>query len=327
METTQKIIRIDGKNINATEQDVPHNNLKYYPENPRIKSIIEAEFGGSPSQQQIESKMKSLEHVKELRRSIIANGGLLEPIIVKGNVVLEGNSRLAAYRMLSESDPIKWGNIRAIVLPDNVTEDQIFSMLGTLHIVGKTPWSPYEQAAYLKRRIASSRKPIEAIADELGIKKSSAVTYIETLELMLDNNDTEPSKWSYYHELKKNGSISKADKNYPQLNINDTIVERIKNNEYNDAQEIRLVGKIMGGSGETAQEAIIGYIEGDLSLQEGVELVESASKMSNILTKISAITHTLIKEKETIISNLPSDPSLKFNLQNLRQQINNLINE
>lgn len=324
MDSTKKIIRIDGKDIIASEMDIPLVNLLYYPDNPRIKSIIEAEFGDNPSQEQIESKMKSLDHVKELRRSIIANDGLLEPIIVKDDVVLEGNSRLAAYRILCGENPIKWGNIRATVLPPEVSEEQIFSMLGTLHIIGKTPWSPFEQAGYLKRRITTSRKPIDAIADELGLKRSSAKAYIATYDLMVDNDDMESTKWSYYHELYKSSSIRKADENYPQYGIFEKLIEKIKNDDYDDAKQLRSVGKIMGAQGELAQEVIKEYLDGDISLEDGVELVESDSKLSNIISKIRTVTSSLVKEQKTIRESI-NDYELKFNLINLRQQINNLL--
>lgn len=325
MESTTKIIRIDGKDIVAEEKDIAQDSLLFYAENPRIKSIIESEYGDNPSQNQIETKIKTLESVKELRRSIIANDGLLEPIIVKDNVVLEGNSRLAAYRLLSANDPIKWGKIRATVLPSSVTDEDVFSMLGTLHIVGKTPWSPFEQAGYLKRRVTTSRKPIDAIAEELGLKKSSAKEYISTYDMMIDNDDLEVTKWSYYHELVKNGNISRANENYPQYSIIDTVVDRIKNDEFSDAREIRKVGTIMKATGETAEEAIHGYISGSLSLEESLELVESSSKLDNLITKLKAMTTSIIKEDKSLREYI-TDQSLLFEIRNLRLQLDNILN-
>jgi hypothetical protein len=318
MEPTQKIIRIDGNDVIAMEMDIAQDGLLFYPENPRIKSIIEAECGENPSQAEIEKKMKSLEHVKELRRSIVANGGLLEPIIVKDNVVLEGNSRLAAYRILCELNPLQWGTIRATVLPNTVTDDEVFSMLGTLHIIGKTPWNPFEQAGYLKRRVSASRRPIEAIADELGLSVSSARKYIETYNLMSDNDDMIPSKWSYYFELVKNNAIQRANESYPQYEVKDTIVE--------DAREIRKVGKIMSATGDTAQDAIFGYLTGELTLAEGIELVESNSKFDNILSKIKSVTEAIIKDMPTLLNNR-TDTALIYQISNLQQQLKNIIGD
>ena len=324
MEATKKIIKIDGIDIMAEDKDIPQVTLKFYPENPRIKTIIEAECGENPSQQEIESKMKTLDHVKELRRSIKANGGLLEPIIVKDNIVLEGNSRLAAYRLLCEEDPIQWGRIRATILPSNVSEDAIFSMLGTLHIVGKTPWNPFEQAGYISRRLSQSRKNIDAIASDLGLPRSAAKLMMATYNRMLANDDLEPSKWSYYNEFEKNSAIRKADENYPQLNIVDTILERIKADEFSDARELRKVGTIMKAEGETASEAIHSYIDGSMSIDEAVELVQSENKLSNLQSKIKNISQILEKEERSIIDNL-TDTQLRFFLQSIQQRINHIL--
>ncbi len=94
------------------------------------------------------------EHVKELKESIKSNGGLIDPIIVRDGdfVVLEGNSRLAAYRILYKTDPIKWAKIKVTLLPKDIPESAVFTLLGQYHIVGKDPWDPYEQAGYLYRR-------------------------------------------------------------------------------------------------------------------------------------------------------------------------------
>ena len=161
---TKRIIIIAGQHIEVEEKCLKHSDLDFYPENPRIYNTIHAEIGDNPTQKVIESAMKKLDSVKTLKQSIEVNGGLLEPIIVRRNVVLEGNSRLAAYRMLAEKDPIKWADIRCNVLPDDTSDDVVFSLLGTLHIIGKTPWSPFEQAGYLYRRTQTSRKTYNCIS-------------------------------------------------------------------------------------------------------------------------------------------------------------------
>ncbi len=226
METTQKIVRIDGTDIHAEEKDVNQAELLFYTENPRIKTIVDTSLGDSPSQEDIEKLMKGMEHVKKLRQSIIAHDGLMDPIIVKDNIVLEGNSRLAAYRLLAASDAVKWGYIRAIVLPSDVTEQNIFSMLGTLHIIGKTPWQPFEQAGYLYRHIRQSRKSIEGIAAELGISATDAKRYVQVYQLMIEHEDVVPTRWSYYFEMFKNPSIKKANENYPQYDIVESIIDK-----------------------------------------------------------------------------------------------------
>lgn len=324
MNQTKKYLRIDGDIIEAVEKDVLQSELLFYAENPRIHSIIKAEFGENPSQEQIENKMKSLEHVKMLKASIKVYGGLLEPIYVCGNVVLEGNSRLAAYRILFADDPVKWGKIRAFELPKTITKDQIFSMLGTMHIIGKTDWQPFEQASYLARRLTTSRKKIEAIADELGLTRDSARKFIETYNLMVENDDLVRDKWSYYYELVKNGAIQRAQKSYPHLEIKETILERIKDNKFADAREIRKVGKVMGAKGEVADDAIRGFIDESLTLQEAVELVECDSVLDNVISKIEKFNMTVVNNHAVLRENI-SDMKLNIELKKLQKQLNILL--
>lgn len=95
-------ITIGKKDYEVEEQLLNQCELHFYEENPRVYSILRSN-GSSPSQKEIEDKMTSMEHVKQLQLSIKQNGGLIDPLIVvkrNGNyVVLEGNSRLAAYKI------------------------------------------------------------------------------------------------------------------------------------------------------------------------------------------------------------------------------------
>ena len=79
--------------------------------------------------------MSKMDHVKELKKDIKSKGGLIEPIIVKKdtNEVVDGNRRLAAYRLLYHEDPVRWANICCEILPTSVTDDQIFDLIVKLN--------------------------------------------------------------------------------------------------------------------------------------------------------------------------------------------------
>ena len=152
-------ITIGKKEYEVTEELLDQCQLLFYEENPRVYSILRAN-GTTPTQKEIEEKMTSMEHVKQLRLSIAQNGGLIDPLIVvrRGGdlIVLEGNSRLAAYRLLAEKDPVKWQKVRALILPETISESDIFTLLGQYHLVGRKDWNVFEQAAYLYRQKQSS---------------------------------------------------------------------------------------------------------------------------------------------------------------------------
>lgn len=69
--------------IGKTEYDVEEvlldqSQLLFYEDNPRVYSALRAD-GSVPTQEIIEAKMTSMDHVKQLRLSIEQNGGLIIP--------------------------------------------------------------------------------------------------------------------------------------------------------------------------------------------------------------------------------------------------------
>ena len=112
IENENEII-ISNQVYTFTERKINQSELKFYPQNPRIYSLLDFDEE-IPDQKDIEDKFSAMDHVRELRLSIEANGGLIDPLMVRDGdfVVLEGNSRLAAYRMLKKKDPIKWSMVK-----------------------------------------------------------------------------------------------------------------------------------------------------------------------------------------------------------------------
>ena len=311
----RKII-IGNQQVDAKEIELSQSELLFYSENPRIYTILQ-DIGDSPSQPEIERKMKMHDHVKTLKDSIKANGGLLEPVIVRRNIVLEGNSRLAAYRILAAEDPIKWGKIKCNVLPDDTSDEIVTALLGTLHLVGKTPWSPYEQAGFLVRRIEKSRKPIDAIAQELGIKVSDAKLSIEVYKEMLAADDMNPTKWSYYFELLKNRDIRKYDENNPTMEFKQRLIEKIKNDEVHRAPDIRKYGILAKSKGENSVEAITDVMNGDITIDEAVELVSTETKLASLNAKAESF-FNFIKKEQNAIKEHRGDVELNFILKKIK---------
>ena len=222
-------IQIQNETIEYREREMKVDELKFWPENPRVYSALRQKlFGEEPTQKDIEEVMTSLENVKRLRSSIKAFGGLTHPLFVRNGVVIEGNSRLAAYRLLCRVDKIKWAKVRCNVLPDDMSDDLVFALIGSIHIDGVTEWTPFEQAGYLFRHLQKSKKPIEAISKDCGLTTAKAKLYVKVYETMLDNEDTDQSKWSYYVEMLKNSDIITKSKNFPELNLIDTLCKKIK---------------------------------------------------------------------------------------------------
>lgn len=145
------IITIGKKKFQTKEKEMNQQELFFYIDNPRVYSALRANGNMNPSQQEIETLMRKTENVKELKVQIEQNGGLIEPLIVVSRndnyIVLEGNSRLAAYRILAENNPAKWSKVSVQILPEEITEAEKFTLIGTYHLVKKKDWTVYEQSS------------------------------------------------------------------------------------------------------------------------------------------------------------------------------------
>lgn len=260
--------------------------LKFYAENPRVYSALN--FGGNePSQEEIEEHLCSMDHVKQLKLSIESNGGLIDPIIVRRGdlTVLEGNSRLAAYRLLCNSNAVKWGKIKCKLLPADIDEAAIFQLLGQYHIIGRKDWEPFEQANYLYRRHKNTNLPIDYMAQELGISRQKAQRMISVIDFMIKNDDLNKRHWSYYDEYLKNASIKKYRDTNP--NIDETIVTKIKSDEIQEAQDMRKLGDIAKVGDKQSKKVMQRISNGEMSIYDGYSVMEEAGKFDDVIKRLN----------------------------------------
>lgn len=174
-------ILIRGQEVPVTTKNIEQAKLRFYPENPRVYSILHGN-GDIPGQDEIQKRLLEMEHVKELIQDIRINKGLIEPLIVRDETleVLEGNSRLAAYRALAKTDPVKWGYVKCTILPADIDEFLVFALLGQFHIKGKKDWAPYEQAGFLYRRFKKHHADLKTLALEIGISAKKIAACVPT---------------------------------------------------------------------------------------------------------------------------------------------------
>jgi hypothetical protein len=254
--------------------------LMFYPENPRIYSIISGD-GYKPTQKDIEQKLGEMEHVKKLVQSIRENGGLTDPIIVRDQdyVVLEGNSRLAAYRILSRNNPIQWGKIKVKLLPADISDVLVFALLGQYHIIGRKDWAPYEQAGYLYRRHKNLGADPTDIAKEMGLSVKMINHLIHVYEFMVKHKDTDITRWSYYDEYLKSRTIRKAREGNPEMDK--IVVKKIKSKEIEKAVDVREKLSIIAHAGKNI---LSDFLEKEDSIERAYERA-SAKGVDNVWYK------------------------------------------
>lgn len=229
---------IRGVEVPITTTVIEQSQLRFFADNPRVYSILRAD-GVEPSQADIERKLLEMDHVKALIHDIKRDGGLTDPVVVRAGKleVLEGNSRLAAYRALARVDAIKWGRMKCRLLPADLDEGLIFALLGQYHIKGKKDWAPFEQAGFLYRRHKAHDVDPAELAVEIGLSKRKVEHLIATYQFMFDHGEVDTTRWSYYDEYLKSAVIKKA-----RLRVNGfdaLVVGKIKSGEIARAVDVR----------------------------------------------------------------------------------------
>lgn len=291
MTWTEDTLTIRNKEIRVKIGAIDQRSLRFFADNPRIYSIVRPD-GREPEQEDIERQLLKMDHVKALVQDIKLNGGLMDPVIVRSGTleVLEGNSRLAAYRSLAEKDPIKWGKIKCQLLPDDIEESDIFAFLGQYHIKGKKDWAPYEQAGFLYRRHKTHKIPVTILGQELGLGRLRASQLIQTYQFMIDHNDNDVNRWSYYEEYLKSNKIKKLRET--NIGFDDFIVEKIKSGAISKAVEIRDdLPKLASAPKKTVKR----FIAGEINLDEAVELADRSGGTDSTYQKLHRFRKWLVQ--------------------------------
>ena len=321
-------LMIGKRKYDVKDCELRQSELLFYVDNPRVYSALRSIDSAAPSQKEIEEHMCQMEHVKQLRLSISENGGLIDPLIVRDGdfVVLEGNSRLAAYRLLCKNDPLKWGLVKCRVLPADIDDAAIFTLLGQYHIVGRKDWSPYEQAGYLYRRKKETKIPDIDIAKELGITKSQATNYIKVFEYMKSKNDLTPERWSYYEEFLKNKKIKNAIKANPQLE--QKVVTQIQCGKIENAADIRKIGEITSAETKSGKKIREQYLNDEIDMYEAFRELQDSGALDRVFKEVTQfrdlITDQSFKDK---ILESPKKKDIMFCIKKIMQSLKNIQSE
>ena len=168
--------------MNADIQQISINDLHFDRKNPRL-----AEYGvtDESSESEIISILWNEMDIRELIQSICASGFFPhEPLIVSkendNNIVIEGNRRLAALRIIfntADVDVGSWplpklskdalGKLEKI--PVTILDrDKSWRQLGFKHINGPAKWSSYAKAQYIADVHRVYEIPLNDIANQIG---------------------------------------------------------------------------------------------------------------------------------------------------------------
>ena len=207
-------IVLGGIKVQVRGQDLPLDSLQLDPTNPRVANTVAiSNFGADDAiQKRLSDHLWQDPDVHDLYRSVLANKGLIERVIVRSNlVVAEGNCRTVVYRKLRENFPNDptWQAIPARVLPADITDRQVAILLGELHVGGKNEWSPFEKAGHIHKLFTQHGMVQEEIAKLLKTSKTAINHNFRAFDAMKNKylrafpGPGAVRKFSYFLELYK----------------------------------------------------------------------------------------------------------------------------
>jgi hypothetical protein len=276
------VMRLRGQDIPTVTTEIEQAKLKFFVDNPRIYSLVRSD-GHVPDQAEIQKKLLLHEHVRVLKEDIVANDGLIDPLIVRDGdmVVLEGNSRLAAYRYLASNDAIRWGRVKCTLLPADIDDKLVFALLGQYHVKGKKDWAPYEKAGFIYRRFKEQMVDLTIIAAELGVTKGECEQLVNVYQFMIDHDDPDREHWSYYDEFLKSRKIKKVRDERPAFDA--FIVEQVKSEAISKAMDLRdRLPVICAGNAKNLKR----YAEGSINFDDAYEAAVIAGGDNLALSKL-----------------------------------------
>ena len=285
---------INGRNVPYTLDILDTAALRFWEDNPRVYAAVQGnpEFAtASPARRQkiIYQQMLKEESTARAKEGMERHGGLQEPLIIdfRGNIVIEGNSRLAAALKLAENDESHWGALECKCYND-ITDDEKIALLNQMHIQGKVQWTPYAKAATYYRqwekRHEDQRWTQKHIAKINGVSPSWVSQQIKIIETMVAEGDNDPRKYSWYKVVLENKKLVTEFKRLPDLE--EQIMGTVKKARTGDKEEInvRAASKFRDAlNAITAKPKILAdYAKGKLNLEQAADRARTTSAVQKL---------------------------------------------
>ncbi|MCQ2393821.1 MAG: ParB/Srx family N-terminal domain-containing protein [Kiritimatiellae bacterium] len=153
---------------------LPVENIQLDVDNPRIRHWMEL-HGGEITAEDLALALSGGDSngYRALHESIVANGGIITPILVNRtkdgtHVVVEGNTRVQIYKeMFGQTYDPKWETIISVVYED-LPKESIHAIRLQSHLVGARDWIPFSKAKYLYYLSEEKEMPLSQIISICG---------------------------------------------------------------------------------------------------------------------------------------------------------------
>ena len=302
-------IKILHESVNCSEDYKDIDKLKFLKDNPRVYAVTHGKpgFDQRPKEKQQEiifEKLQDEASVRNLVPEIERHGGLIEPVLVRLDTmeVIEGNSRLAAYRVLRDRGrgDDDWSMIPCYLI-SKLTDEQQAAFLNQIHVKGKTQWSAYEKANFAYVRKVNGW-PVERIAKLFGESGRTIYTRINAIRIMKDSGDNDYNHFSYYDVLVRNPKIVGEMDKSPAFR--QRLFEEIREAGEGDVQSLTAQDLRNGLRDIVKKPKILArYVSGDIDFKEARDRAEVSEAEQRVRRAVSLVEEISFADVEGLPQN------------------------
>src|SRR5947209_674391 len=254
-------IAVGGRRTGGTLEKLHISKLKLDPMNVRFKHMVK-----EVPEEEIERHIWEEEDAKTLYKQIKISGGLMEPPVVVGNndqyLVKEGNRRVVCLRKLSKEGhegKLREGynyredhfdEVQCIVLPSDLSQKDLDSLIGTRHVSGPKEWATLNRAWHVYEMYTRDSMDFDEIRQILGFGKGTVIRMVKAFEKTMEYGKKHPEdkywfrKFTYFDELYKKPELRDWIEQDPQ-NL-DAFIEWVAMGKFNDVRDVRILPGLLG---------------------------------------------------------------------------------
>src|SRR3989442_15970831 len=255
-------IAVGGRRTGGTLEKLHISKLKLDPMNVRFKHMVK-----EVPEEEIERHIWEEEDAKTLYKQIKISGGLMEPPVVVGNndqyLVKEGNRRVVCLRKLSKEahegklapEGYKYPDdhfdeVQCIVLPSDLSQKDLDSLIGTRHVSGPKEWATLNRAWHVYEMYTRDNMDFDEIRQVLGYGKGTVIRMVKAFEKTMEYGKKHPEdkywfrKFTYFDELYKKPELRDWIEQDPQ-NL-DAFIEWVAMGKFNDVRDVRILPGLLG---------------------------------------------------------------------------------
>ena len=177
------------------------------------------EFYSERAQDKAYQALLQEKEYKTIKKRIVENGGLIDPLIVKRwpckdqfddpnswYVVLEGNTRLAAIKelaMYSTEYAKKFESVRCLIIGDcdDFTMEDAFSLIAQYHITEKKEWDKYSKCYFIHQAMLNTGKSFAEVKRSFNITDSKFKQAFDAYLFIRNENKASVENFNSYYEM------------------------------------------------------------------------------------------------------------------------------